>query len=73
MLNSIAENNNRKIIIPNIPLRIIYLLLGEVTQIINSSQKVKPEVLKQKNFKYNFSNLDQAIASLSSKSYDKMS
>ena len=73
MLNSIAENNNRKIIIPNIPLRIIYLLLGEVTQIINSSQKVKPEVLKQKNFKYNFSNLDQAIASLSSKPYDKMS
>ena len=73
MLNSIAENNNRKIIIPNIPLRIINLLLGEVTQIINSSQKVKPEVLTQKNFKYKFSNLDQAIASLSSKSYDKMS
>ena len=73
MLNSIAENNNRKIIIPNIPLRIIYLLLGEVTQIINSSQKVKPQVLTQKNFKYNFSNLDQAIASLSSKPYDKMS
>ena len=73
MLNSIAENSNRKIIIPNIPLRIIYLLLGEVTQIINSSQKVKPEVLTQKNFKYNFSNLDQAIASLSSKPYDKMS
>ena len=73
MLNSIAKNNNRKIIIPNIPLRIIYLLLGEVTQIINSSQKVKPEVLTQKNFKYNFSNLDQAIASLSSKPYDKMS
>ena len=73
MLNSIAENTNRKIIIPNIPLRIIYLLLGEVTQIINSSQKVKPEVLTQKNFKYNFSNLDQAIASLSSKPYDKMS
>ena len=73
MLNSIAEKNNRKIIIPNIPLRIIYLLLGEVTQIINSSQKVKPEVLTQKKFKYNFSNLDQAIASLSSKPYDKMS
>ena len=73
MLNSIAKNNNRRIIIPNIPLRIIYLLLGEVTQIINSSQKVKPEVLTQKKFKYNFSNLDQAIASLSSKPYDKMS
>ena len=73
MLNSIAENNNRKIIIPNIPLRLIYLLLGEVTQILNSSQKVKPELLTQKNFKYNFSNLDQAIASLSSKPYDKMS
>ena len=73
MLNSIAKNNNRKIIIPNIPLRIIYLLLGEVTQVINSSQKVKPEMLTQKNFKYNFSNLDKAIASLSSKSYDKMS
>ena len=73
MLNSIAKNNNRRIIIPNIPLRIIYLLLGEVTQIINSSQKVKPEVLTQKNFKYNFSNLDKAIASLSSKPYDKMS
>ena len=73
MLNSIAKNNNRKIIIPNIPLRLIYLLLGEVTQILNSSQKVKPELLTQKNFKYNFSNLDQAIASLSSKPYDKMS
>ena len=72
MLKSIAKSVNRKIVIPNIPIKLAYLLLGEVTQILNSSQKVKPLMLSQKNFKYNFSNLDQAITNLKSRMYDNM-
>ena len=72
MLKSIAENVNRKIIIPNISIKLAYLILGEVTQILNSSQKVKPLMLSQKNFKYNFSNLDQALANLRVRLYDNM-
>ena len=72
MLKSIAKSVNRKIVIPNIPIKLAYLLLGEVTQILNSSQKVKPLMLSQKNFKYNFSNLDQAITNLRSRLYDNM-
>ncbi len=72
MLKSIAGSVNRKIIIPNISIKLAYLLLGEVTQILNSSQKVKPLMLSQKNFKYNFSNLDQAIINLRSRLYDNM-
>ena len=72
MLKSIAKSVNRKIVIPNISIKLAYLLLGEVTQILNSSQKVKPLMLSQKNFKYNFSNLDQAITNLKSRLYDNM-
>ncbi len=72
MLKSIAKSVNRKIVIPNISIKLAYLLLGEVTQILNSSQKVKPLMLSQKNFKYNFSNLDQAITNLRSRLYDNM-
>ncbi len=72
MLKSIAKSVNRKIVIPNISIKLAYLLLGEVTQILNSSQKVKPLMLSQKNFKYNFSNLDQAITNLKSRMYDNM-
>ena len=72
MLKSIAKSVNRKIVIPNISIKLAYLLLGEATQILNSSQKVKPLMLSQKNFKYNFSNLDQAITNLRSRLYDNM-
>ena len=72
MLKSIAKSVNRKIVIPYISIKLAYLLLGEVTQILNSSQKVKPLMLSQKNFKYNFSNLDQAITNLKSRMYDNM-
>ena len=72
MLKSIAKSVNRKIVIPYISIKLAYLLLGEVTQILNSSQKVKPLMLSQKNFKYNFSNLDQAITNLKSRLYDNM-
>jgi len=72
MLKSIAKSVNRKIVIPNISIKLAYLLLGEATQILNSSQKVKPLMLSQKNFKYNFSNLDQAITNLKSRMYDNM-
>ena len=72
MLQSIAKNVNRKIIIPNVSIKLSYLILGEVTQILNSSQKVKPLMLSQKNFKYNFSNLDQALANLRVRLYDNM-
>ena len=72
MLKSIAKSVNRKIVIPNISIKLAYLLLGEATQILNSSQKVKPLMLSQKNFKYNFSNLDQAITNLESRLYDNM-
>ena len=72
MLESIAKNVNRKIIIPNVSIKLSYLILGEVTQILNSTQKVKPLMLSQKNFKYNFSNLDQALANLRVRLYDNM-
>jgi len=72
MLESITKSVNRKIIIPNISVTLAYLLLGEVTQILNSSQKVRPLMLSQKNFRYNFSNLDQAIANLRVRLYDNM-
>ncbi len=62
----------RKIIIPNISIKLAYLLLGELTQILNSSQKVNPLMLSKKKFKYNFSNLDQAITNLRSRLYDNM-
>jgi len=72
MLKSIAKHANRKIIFPKIPLKIVNLILGEMSQIINSSLKVKPSNLKQKKFKYNFINLDQALAYLSSRTDDNM-
>ena len=72
MLKSIAKHANRKIIFPKIPLKIVNLILGEMSQIINSSLKVKPSNLKQKKFKYNFINLDQALAHLSSRTDDNM-
>ena len=40
--------------------------------ILSSSQKVSPLKLKEKNFRYNFSNLDQALANLNNKLYDNM-
>lgn len=64
MLESIVKNINRKIIFPNIPVKFLNLFFGEVTEIFNSSHKVNPLMLSQKNFKYNFSNLDQALANL---------
>ena len=72
MLKSIVKHANTKIIFPRIPLKIVNLILGEMSQIIISSQKVNPLNLKQKKFKYNFINLDQALAHLSGKSYDNM-
>ena len=51
---------------------LIATLFGEMSEILSSSQKVKPSNLKQKKFKYNFINLDQALAHLSGKSYDNM-
>ena len=72
MLESIAKNVNRRIIIPNIPIGLAHIILGELIQILNSSQKVKPLMLNQKKFNYNFSNLDQAIANLTARLYDNM-
>ena len=66
MLESIAKNINRKIIFPNIPVKLVRLLLGEVIEVINSSHKVDPQMLRLKSFSYNFSNLEQALTNLSS-------
>ena len=64
MLESIAKHVNRRIIFPNIPVKLVYLFLGEVTEIMNSSHKVNPQMLIERNFKYNFATLDQALANL---------
>ena len=66
MLESIAKNINRKIIFPNIPVKLVSLLLGEVIEVINSSHKVDAKMLRLKGFRYNFSNLEQALTNLSS-------
>ena len=66
MLESIAKNINRKIIFPNIPVKLVSLLLGEVIEVINSSHKVDAQMLRLKGFSYNFSNLEQALTNLSS-------
>jgi len=65
MLESIAKHVNRRIVFPNIPIKLVNLFLGEVTEIINSSHKVIPQKLIEKNFKYNFTTLDQALNNLS--------
>lgn len=66
MLESIAKNINRKIIFPNIPVKLVTLFLGEVVEILNSSHKVNPQMLRSKSFRYNFSNLEQALTDLGS-------
>jgi len=55
-----------------VPLGIANLIFGEMSEILSSSQKVSPLKLKEKNFRYNFSNLDQALANLNNKLYDNM-
>ena len=72
MLRLIAKYANRKIILPMVPLGIANLIFGEMSEILSSSQKVSPLKLKEKNFRYNFSNLDQALANLNNKLYDNM-
>ena len=72
MLRLIAKYANRKIILPMVPLGIANLIFGEMSEILSSSQKVSPLKLKEKNFRYNFSNLDQALANLNNKLYDYM-
>jgi hypothetical protein len=64
MLESIAKHANRRIIFPNIPVKLVNLFLGEVAEIMNSSHKVNPQMLIERNFKYNFATLDQALANL---------
>jgi uncharacterized protein (TIGR01777 family) len=61
LVRAIAKKNNTKILLPNIPSFLLKLVLGEAAAVLLNSYKVTSPKLANK---YNYANLDEAIAAL---------
>ena len=62
LIRKIAFNNNSLVLFPNIPKFIVKIIFGEMSEILLSSQNVISNNLK--DYKFNFTNLDDALKDL---------
>jgi hypothetical protein len=64
LTKSIAKTLNKPFFLPNIPRFVMQLILGEMHQILFSSQHVSCRKLLDENFQFKFASLDKALNDL---------
>ena len=64
LTKSIAKTLNKPFFLPNIPKFVMQLILGEMHQILFSSQHVSCRKLLDENFQFKFASLDKALNDL---------
>jgi hypothetical protein len=64
LTRSIAKTLNKPFFLPNIPKFVMQLILGEMHQILFSSQHVSCRKLLDENFQFKFASLDKALNDL---------
>lgn len=64
MTHIIAKHLNKPIWLPNVPGFILKLLVGEMSTLLLSSQKVSSKKIENLGFKFTYPNLHQAISNL---------
>lgn len=64
LTRSIAKTLNKPFFLPNIPRFVMQLILGEMHQILFSSQHVSCRKLLDENFQFKFASLDKALNDL---------
>lgn len=64
LTKAIAKNLSKPFFLPNIPKFVMKLILGEMHQILFSSQNVSSKKLLNRNFQFKFAALDKALQDL---------
>jgi hypothetical protein len=64
LTKAIARQLQRPLIMPNVPKFLVKAILGEMHQLLFLSQKVSCDKMTQAGFKYNYPNLDAALADI---------
>ena len=64
IIKSICKNEDRKLILPNIPPFVLKLLFGEMAQVILSSKKVLPNKWISENRTFKHQNLNEALKAI---------
>ena len=60
----ISNKLNRRIILPSIPLKLIKMLTGKMSELLIFSQNVSCEKIIKEGFKYEFKDLNSALEDL---------
>jgi hypothetical protein len=64
LTSKIAERLDKKIWLPNIPQKVIEILLGERSILVTADQIVKPQRALDAHFQYKFPDIDSALGNL---------
>ena len=64
LTKTIAKNFNKPVFLPNIPQFIMKLILGEMSYLLFSSKNLSSEKLQKLGFKFQFPDINKALADL---------
>ncbi len=65
MIIAMAKSLKRPLFLPNIPRRVLEIILGEMAYLLFSSQRVSSKKIEHLGFNFKFSNLEAALLDLS--------
>ncbi|MEZ4853896.1 TIGR01777 family oxidoreductase [Flavobacterium sp.] len=64
LTKSIAKQLNKPLFLPNVPKFVLQLLLGEMSYLLVSSQKVSSQKIQQQGFQFQFTEIKEALKKL---------
>jgi len=63
-VEAIARSVHRKIVLPAVPSFVLKTVLGEMSEIVLNGSRVSPKVLLEKDFKFDYLYIDEALSHL---------
>ncbi|MEQ8469999.1 MAG: TIGR01777 family oxidoreductase [Marinoscillum sp.] len=64
LTKSLARALNKPLILPNVPGFVLKLMLGEMAQMVQGGNYVLSDKIREKGFKFNYTNIDSAVKNL---------